>query len=102
MAAGTRSTAELHRHVLAGACASALLASSALAVAAEAPQVTWLDRIEVTATPIPGTTIDAAQLPYMVQSATNSELSRARSNNCLLYTSPSPRDRQKSRMPSSA
>ena len=25
-----------------------------------------------------------------------------RSNNCLLYTSPSPRDRQKSRMPSSA
>ena len=24
------------------------------------------------------------------------------SNNCLLYTSPSPRDRQKSRMPSSA
>lgn len=81
MAAGTRSTATLHHHALAGACASALLASSALAVAAEAPQVTWLDRIEVTATPIPGTTIDAAQLPYMVQSATNSELSRARSNN---------------------
>ena len=26
----------------------------------------------------------------------------ARSNICLLYTSPSPRDRQKSRMPSSA
>eukprot|EP00828_Plagiopyla_frontata_P009598 TRINITY_DN14960_c0_g1_i2.p2 TRINITY_DN14960_c0_g1~~TRINITY_DN14960_c0_g1_i2.p2 ORF type:complete len:141 (-),score=37.81 TRINITY_DN14960_c0_g1_i2:35-457(-) len=26
----------------------------------------------------------------------------ARSNTCLLYTSPSPRDRQKSRMPSSA
>ena len=26
----------------------------------------------------------------------------AESNNCLLYTSPSPRDRQKSRMPSSA
>ena len=26
----------------------------------------------------------------------------ARSNPCLLYTSPSPRDRQKSRMPSSA
>ncbi|MBB5736315.1 outer membrane receptor protein involved in Fe transport [Xanthomonas arboricola] len=81
MAAGTRSTARLHHHALAGACASALLASSALAMAAEAPQVTWLDRIEVTATPIPGTTIDAAQLPYMVQSATNSALSRARSNN---------------------
>ena len=27
---------------------------------------------------------------------------RGRSNGCLLYTSPSPRDRQKSRMPSSA
>ena len=26
----------------------------------------------------------------------------AQLNNCLLYTSPSPRDRQKSRMPSSA
>ena len=26
----------------------------------------------------------------------------AQGNNCLLYTSPSPRDRQKSRMPSSA
>ena len=28
--------------------------------------------------------------------------SRKRSKSCLLYTSPSPRDRQKSRMPSSA
>ena len=27
---------------------------------------------------------------------------RAKYGNCLLYTSPSPRDRQKSRMPSSA
>ena len=27
---------------------------------------------------------------------------RHKHNNCLLYTSPSPRDRQKSRMPSSA
>ena len=27
---------------------------------------------------------------------------RSKSNSCLLYTSPSPRDRQKSRMPSSA
>ena len=27
---------------------------------------------------------------------------QAKSNTCLLYTSPSPRDRQKSRMPSSA
>ena len=30
------------------------------------------------------------------------ESSFARISNCLLYTSPSPRDRQKSRMPSSA
>ena len=28
--------------------------------------------------------------------------STAQNSNCLLYTSPSPRDRQKSRMPSSA
>ena len=30
------------------------------------------------------------------------QLSKRRSGTCLLYTSPSPRDRQKSRMPSSA
>ena len=30
------------------------------------------------------------------------ELLRAQASSCLLYTSPSPRDRQKSRMPSSA
>ena len=29
-------------------------------------------------------------------------IDKARITNCLLYTSPSPRDRQKSRMPSSA
>ena len=29
-------------------------------------------------------------------------LDKANAENCLLYTSPSPRDRQKSRMPSSA
>ncbi len=81
MAAGRGRIATSHRHVLAGACTVALLARSALAVAAEAPQVTWLDRIEVTATPIPGTTVDAGQLPYMVQSASNAALSRGRSNN---------------------
>ncbi|WP_456362452.1 TonB-dependent receptor [Xanthomonas arboricola] len=70
------------KHRLACACA-ALLCSSTIGnvLADDTPQVTWLDRIEVTATPIPGTTIDAAQLPYMVQSATNAELSRGRSNN---------------------
>ena len=30
------------------------------------------------------------------------EVSKIENNSCLLYTSPSPRDRQKSRMPSSA
>ncbi|USJ01885.1 TonB-dependent receptor [Xanthomonas prunicola] len=81
MAAERGRTARLHRHALAGACIIALLAHSALVAAADAPQITWLDRVEVTATPIPGTTIDAAQLPYMVQSASNAELSRGRSNN---------------------
>lgn len=81
MAAGKCRATEMQRKTLAGACAMALLAGPAMGSAAEAPQVTWLDRIEVTATPIPGTTIDAAQLPYMVQSANRAELSRGRSNN---------------------
>ena len=34
--------------------------------------------------------------------AENESIGRVRYNICLLYTSPSPRDRQKSRMPSSA
>ena len=32
----------------------------------------------------------------------SAKASATQSNDCLLYTSPSPRDRQKSRMPSSA
>ena len=36
------------------------------------------------------------------ESNESSDVSLDQSNNCLLYTSPSPRDRQKSRMPSSA
>ena len=36
------------------------------------------------------------------QEAVNGALDLAMSSDCLLYTSPSPRDRQKSRMPSSA
>ncbi|PPT39462.1 TonB-dependent receptor [Xanthomonas arboricola] len=72
----------MQRHRLACACAALLCAGTiGTAMAEDAPQVTWLDRIEVTATPIPGTTIDAAQLPYMVQSATDGALSRGRSNN---------------------
>ena len=37
-----------------------------------------------------------------VVNGNNQEVKNAIANNCLLYTSPSPRDRQKSRMPSSA
>ena len=37
-----------------------------------------------------------------VVASSTPEVAYARSNACLLYTSPSPRDRQKSRMPSSA
>ncbi|MCC4600854.1 TonB-dependent receptor [Xanthomonas melonis] len=81
MTAATRRNAPLGRHALVGACALASLAGAARALAAEAAQVTWLDRVEVTATPIPGTTIDAGQLPYMVQSANTADLSRGRSNN---------------------
>ena len=52
---------------------------------------------------IPRETFDLifADPPYNLQ--LKSELTRPdRSKVCLLYTSPSPRDRQKSRMPSSA
>ena len=38
----------------------------------------------------------------VLEPSTGKELLRKRVNACLLYTSPSPRDRQKSRMPSSA
>ena len=41
-------------------------------------------------------------IPQYSTGATCSEQHEARIKNCLLYTSPSPRDRQKSRMPSSA
>ena len=40
----------------------------------------------------------AAVIKKLLESA----IANAENNNCLLYTSPSPRDRQKSRMPSSA
>ena len=39
---------------------------------------------------------------YPLKDAEASTCMEALYNNCLLYTSPSPRDRQKSRMPSSA
>ena len=39
---------------------------------------------------------------YCARPAASDAPPRARARDCLLYTSPSPRDRQKSRMPSSA
>ena len=38
----------------------------------------------------------------MLDEETKRRIGEAHSDGCLLYTSPSPRDRQKSRMPSSA
>ena len=50
-----------------------------------------------------GTTMDKI---YLAKGETDKTLghiaSKARAQGCLVYTSPSPRDRQKSRMPSSA
>ena len=40
--------------------------------------------------------LDCAEFQLLTQ------IAPYKNNNCLLYTSPSPRDRQKSRMPSSA
>ncbi len=44
-------------------------------------QVTLLDRIEVTATPIPGSLVDADTLPYTVQSASADDIARAQAGN---------------------
>ena len=44
----------------------------------------------------------AAALAAAVKTGTRSTILKVLGKDCLLYTSPSPRDRQKSRMPSSA
>ena len=50
-----------------------------------------------------GESVGGAELSLQVRvQAQQAELQDARLRACLLYTSPSPRDRQKSRMPSSA
>ena len=49
-----------------------------------------------------GTALTEAQLPSHSHSATSSSSSSSSTSNCLLYTSPSPRDVEESRMPSSA
>ena len=62
--------------------------SSALGIGASAPQHGYVDLVRDFISKARGVECDAVVL--------------ARSGACLLYTSPSPRDRQKSRMPSSA
>ena len=50
-----------------------------------------------------GTTEDKCEDAYEAfRECVENSLEKAKDKNCLLYTSPSPRDRQKSRMPSSA
>ena len=46
--------------------------------------------------------IKTAAVPAVAAPVAPAEAPPAEEKNCLLYTSPSPRDRQKSRMPSSA
>ena len=46
--------------------------------------------------------IDLTYLPVKDRAESLAEINDAMDRICLLYTSPSPRDRQKSRMPSSA
>lgn len=56
-------------------------ASAQTSVIAEDAQITMLDRIEVTATPIPGTLIDADLLPYTVQTANADDIARSQAGN---------------------
>ncbi|MBO9830136.1 TonB-dependent receptor [Xanthomonas sp. A2111] len=69
---------------LAVATAIGLLAAPARAqttVNADDAQITALDRVEVTATPIPGTLIDADLLPYTVQTANADDIARSQAGN---------------------
>ena len=45
------------------------------------PHITLLDRIEVTATPLPGSAVDADDLPYTVQSADAGDIAQAQAAN---------------------
>ena len=49
-----------------------------------------------------GSTADVNIVAQVDSLSAGSKTTRYQLTNCLLYTSPSPRDRQKSRMPSSA
>ena len=59
--------------------------------------------VEITWTDEDGNTqVTTDPTPILVQTSDDTVTTFLTSNTCLLYTSPSPRDRQKSRMPSSA
>ena len=66
-------------------------------------------QLPTTAYAVSGTTLTFTEAPLAADAievrkltTTSTITSLANANGCLLYTSPSPRDRQKSRMPSSA
>ena len=61
-----------------------------------------LEKCETTAELLRGRGVKALALRCDVKSADDLQNSVDKTIACLLYTSPSPRDRQKSRMPSSA
>ena len=56
----------------------------------------------ITAKPKKGKALNATMTKLLTERLTGEIEDRRISDACLLYTSPSPRDRQKSRMPSSA
>ena len=65
----------------------------------------WNVQIDHMETPVPGTVIFHGVQIKDASGAVPAELNKVTlvtGKRCLLYTSPSPRDRQKSRMPSSA
>ena len=79
-----RGIGQAHAHGLAAAIVMALAAAPAAAqttVNAGDAQITALDRVEVTATPIPGTLIDADHLPYTVQTANADDIARSQAGN---------------------
>src|SRR5674476_296517 len=55
-----------------------------------------------TASRASGVRRDVGQTPAMLETVAGDDGEELRGYSCLLYTSPSPRDRQKPRMPSSA
>ena len=62
----------------------------------QASAISWTDANTIVLT------VDSASVTYAYASGSFTRNAGAGAMTCLLYTSPSPRDRQKSRMPSSA